>query len=259
MGRLILPGSLTETLCDLGCHYRSGTPGADAPAVGVHAPGVWDGCTGSVRPLGGNVPGGARTWEGGTESGRGDFQHAFCGGPGIVYAVTFDGRLLWYRQVGYANGAKRPQVAGTAGPGASPRLHSAAPAARPTARGDCSCSASSTGPPARGGPQSGPQLLQRCRILHRFQLPLRLELCREPASRSCPLCLLLRRPRGLNSKLSRHQNCGERPGYRRNLRGGSGGSRCGGPGADAATQSRDTCPVSTTKRPVSGSPLRSPA
>lgn len=77
----------------LGCHSRSGTPGAGAPPVGVHAPGVRDGCTGSVRPLGGNVSGGARTWEGGNEvgSGRGDFQHVFCGGAGIIHTVTRTG------------------------------------------------------------------------------------------------------------------------------------------------------------------------
>ncbi|MEP7147546.1 MAG: tachylectin-related carbohydrate-binding protein [Acidobacteriota bacterium] len=47
-------------------------------------------------------------WEGPKEvgSGWGDFKHVFPGGNGIVYAITQEGKLLWYRHLDFANGVK---------------------------------------------------------------------------------------------------------------------------------------------------------
>ncbi len=33
-----------------------------------------------------------------------DFKHVFSGGNGVIYAVTNDNRLLWYRHTGFADG-----------------------------------------------------------------------------------------------------------------------------------------------------------
>lgn len=45
-------------------------------------------------------------WEGPKEVGRGwaDFKLVFPGGNGVIYAITHDGKLLWYRHNGYQTG-----------------------------------------------------------------------------------------------------------------------------------------------------------
>ena len=46
-----------------------------------------------------------RSWEGPKEVGTGwNFKHVFSSGEGNVYAVTDDGRLLWYRHLAFEGG-----------------------------------------------------------------------------------------------------------------------------------------------------------
>lgn len=46
-------------------------------------------------------------WEGPNEVGRGwaDFQNVFSAGNGIIYAITQEGKLIWYKHNGYLTGA----------------------------------------------------------------------------------------------------------------------------------------------------------
>ncbi|HSB26327.1 MAG TPA: tachylectin-related carbohydrate-binding protein [Pyrinomonadaceae bacterium] len=48
----------------------------------------------------------AGAWEGPKEVGRGwgDFKNVFSAGDGIIYAITEDGKLLWYKHNGYQDG-----------------------------------------------------------------------------------------------------------------------------------------------------------
>ncbi len=50
--------------------------------------------------------GGLTAWEGPKEVGRGwqNFKHVFATSEGVIYAVTREGKLLWYKHQGYLNG-----------------------------------------------------------------------------------------------------------------------------------------------------------
>jgi len=49
----------------------------------------------------------AGNWEGGRKVGRGwgGLRHVFSGGDGVIYTITPDGKLWWYRHAGYRTGA----------------------------------------------------------------------------------------------------------------------------------------------------------
>jgi hypothetical protein len=57
---------------------------------------------------GGQGKDGQAAWEGPKEVGTGwqNFKHVFSAGDGVIYAVTKEGKLLWYRHQGYLTGAK---------------------------------------------------------------------------------------------------------------------------------------------------------
>lgn len=54
----------------------------------------------------GQGSGGLTAWEGPKEVGRGwqNFKHVFATSEGVIYAVTNEGKLLWYKHQGYLNG-----------------------------------------------------------------------------------------------------------------------------------------------------------
>jgi hypothetical protein len=54
----------------------------------------------------GQGSGGQTAWEGPKEVGRGwqNFKHVFSSNEGVIYAVTKEGKLLWYKHQGYLNG-----------------------------------------------------------------------------------------------------------------------------------------------------------
>lgn len=55
----------------------------------------------------GQGSGGQTAWEGPKEVGRGwqNFQHVFASNEGVIYAITKEGKLLWYKHQGYRNGS----------------------------------------------------------------------------------------------------------------------------------------------------------
>jgi hypothetical protein len=57
---------------------------------------------------GGQGKDGQAAWEGPMEVGTGwqNFKHVFSAGDGVIYAVTKEGKLLWYKHQGYLTGAK---------------------------------------------------------------------------------------------------------------------------------------------------------
>lgn len=63
---------------------------------------------------------GQAAWEGPKEVGRGwqNFKHVFSSGDGIIYAVTKEGKLLWYKHQGFLTGSNiwlGPREVGRAG------------------------------------------------------------------------------------------------------------------------------------------------